>query len=64
MRAGDYSRWFRDAINDEELAADAERVERTRNATRAESLSLLRAAIESRYTLPAAAPISIPGTRK
>ncbi len=63
LRAGDYSRWFRDAIKDEELAADAERVERTGNAARAESLPLIRTAIESRYTLPAAAPISIPGTR-
>ena len=61
---GDYSRWFRDAINDEDLAAEAERVERTRNASKGESLPLLRIAIESRYTLPAAAPITIPGTRE
>jgi hypothetical protein len=64
FRAGDYSRWFRDAINDDELAADAERVERAGNAAKTESLPLLRTAIESRYTLPAAAPISIPGTRE
>ena len=64
FRAGDYSRWFRDAINDEELAADAERVERAGNAAKAASLPPLRTAIESRYTLPAAAPISIPGTRE
>ena len=64
LRAGDYSRWFRDAINDEQLAADAERVERTGNAAKTESLPLLRTAIESRYTLPASAPISIPGTRE
>ncbi len=64
FRLGDYSRWFRDAINDEELAAEAERVERTGNAAKAQSLPLLRTAIESRYTLPAAAPIRIPGTRE
>jgi len=63
FRASDYSHWFRDAIKDEELAADAERVERTGRAAKAESLPLIRTAIESRYTLPAAAPISIPGTR-
>ena len=63
LRRGDYSRWFREAIKDEELADEAERVERTHNAAKAESLPLLRTAIERRYTLPAAAPIPIPGTR-
>jgi hydroxymethylpyrimidine pyrophosphatase-like HAD family hydrolase len=63
LRLGDYSRWFRDSINDEDLAAETERVERTHNAAKAESLPLLRTAIERRYTLPAAAPIPIPGTR-
>jgi hypothetical protein len=64
FRQGDYSRWFRDAINDEDLAEEAEHVERTGNAAKAQSLPLLRTAIETRYTLPAAAPISIPGTRE
>jgi hypothetical protein len=64
FRLGDYSRWFRDVINDEELAADTERVERLGNAAKAKTLPLLRTAIESRYTLPAAAPIPIPGTRE
>jgi hypothetical protein len=63
LRAGDYSHWFRDGIKDEELAADAERVERTGSAAKEDSLPLIRTAIESRYTLPAAAPMSIPGTR-
>jgi hypothetical protein len=63
FRLGDYSRWFRDSINDEELAEEAERVERSHNPAKAESLPLLRTAIERRYTLPAAAPIPIPGTR-
>jgi len=35
-----------------------------RNAAKTESLPPLRTAIESRYTLRAAAPISIPGTRE
>jgi hydroxymethylpyrimidine pyrophosphatase-like HAD family hydrolase len=64
FRLGDYSRWFRDAINDEELAAEAERVERLGDSAKAKALPLLRTAIESRYTLPAAAPIAISGTRE
>jgi hypothetical protein len=64
FRRGDYSSWFREAIKDDELAEDAERVERMGNAAKAQSLPLLRTAIESRYTLPAAAPIPIPGAGK
>jgi HAD superfamily hydrolase (TIGR01484 family) len=52
-RQGDYSRWFRAAIKDEELAADAEAVERDQSLSAAESRQRIRAAIERRYTLPA-----------
>ena len=61
FRAGDYSRWFREAIKDGELADEAERLERTRGAAKAESLPLVRTAIERRYTLPAAAPTPVTG---
>jgi hypothetical protein len=56
FRLGHYSRWFRDAIKDDDLADEAERLERSRDAAKAESLPLVRTAIQRRYTLPAAAP--------
>jgi HAD superfamily hydrolase (TIGR01484 family) len=54
LRGGDYSRWIRESIKDDELAADVEAVERAADrldprASRAE----IRQAIEQRYTLPA-----------
>jgi HAD superfamily hydrolase (TIGR01484 family) len=61
FRLGDYSRWFRDAIKDDELADEAERVERSRDAAKSETLPLVRSAIERRYTLPAAAPMPVAG---
>ncbi|MBI1917666.1 MAG: HAD-IIB family hydrolase [Planctomycetes bacterium] len=59
---GDYSRWFRERIKDEELAADAEGVERMNNRDAAESRKLIRQVIERYYTLPASSPLPIPGT--
>jgi hydroxymethylpyrimidine pyrophosphatase-like HAD family hydrolase/energy-coupling factor transporter ATP-binding protein EcfA2 len=53
LRAGDYSRWFREAIKDEPLADDAANVERDRGLTPVESRGRIREAIERRYTLPA-----------
>ncbi|HUQ53112.1 MAG TPA: ATP-binding protein, partial [Gammaproteobacteria bacterium] len=61
FRQGDYSRWFRDVIKDTELAAAAAAVERNRFASREDALAELRAAVESRYTLPAEAPLPVPG---
>jgi hydroxymethylpyrimidine pyrophosphatase-like HAD family hydrolase len=54
LRAGDYSRWFREAIKDEDLARIAVDVERDRHADPAESRRRIREAIEERYTKPAA----------
>ena len=53
LERADYSRWFRDAIKDDELAAEAERVERDRGLTPEASRAAIRAAIEQRYTAPA-----------
>ncbi len=51
LKRGDYSRWFRKIIKDEELAAEAERVEHMDDASPAESRKLIKAAIEEKYTL-------------
>ena len=51
-RRGDYSRWFREAIKDDELAEDARRVEQEDGLSIAEARAGLREAVESRYTAP------------
>jgi hydroxymethylpyrimidine pyrophosphatase-like HAD family hydrolase len=61
FRRGDYSRWFRDVIKDPALAAAAEAVERDRFLSRDNALAALRTAVESRYTLPADAPLPVRG---
>jgi hypothetical protein len=61
FRRADYSRWFRDIIKDPELAEAATAIERDRFTSRAGALAALRQAIESRYTLPADAPLPVRG---
>lgn len=61
LSQGDFSRWFREGIKDENLAAAAERVESLTNATPQESRALIRAAVEEDYTLPASLPLPVPG---
>ncbi len=51
LKNGDYSRWFRNAIKDEDLAAAAEQVERENRVPPAESRKIIREAIEQKYTL-------------
>jgi hydroxymethylpyrimidine pyrophosphatase-like HAD family hydrolase len=53
LRAGDYSRWFRDNIKDPDLARDAESIENEQSLSPQESRQRIRAAIESRYTAAA-----------
>lgn len=60
LQQGDYSRWFRDSIKDDGLAAEAEQVEQKAGTTAADSRALIRKAVESRYTLPASVPAPIP----
>jgi HAD superfamily hydrolase (TIGR01484 family) len=52
LKQGDYSQWVREAIKDEELAAEIAAVEAGAELPPAESRSRVRAAIERRYTLP------------
>ena len=53
LQRGDYSRWFRHAVKDPYLADQAERVENRRTLSSAESRTLIRSLIDTRYTLPA-----------
>jgi HAD superfamily hydrolase (TIGR01484 family) len=62
LRKGDYSHWFREFIKDDELAGEAETVEKLPNLSPAESRKLIKAAVEQRYTLPASSPLPMPGT--
>jgi HAD superfamily hydrolase (TIGR01484 family) len=53
LRRGDYSRWFREAIKDPDLAGEAAEVEADRGLSSAQSRQRVREAVERRYTLPA-----------
>ena len=53
LRRGDYSRWFRDVIRDEDLAAEASRVERDPHLDAQATRAAIHAAVEQRYTHPA-----------
>lgn len=50
LRRGDYSRWFRDVIHDEELAAEARSVERDTHLDTQATRAAIHAAVEQRYT--------------
>ena len=52
LKRGDFSRWFRLSIKDEVLASYAERSERM-DIPPHESRTLIKKAIEERYTAPA-----------
>lgn len=61
---GDYSRWFRDQIKDEELASQVAAIEKQRDISPLQSRAMIREIIEHYYTLPAglSAPASAAGT--
>ena len=52
LQRGDYSRWFTDAIKDDELAGAARAIEALSPADPARTRQLMREAIERLYTLP------------
>lgn len=53
LRRGDYSRWFREAIKDPELAEAARKIEHMTDRPPKETRALVRRQIETRYTAPA-----------
>ena len=53
LREGAYSRWFRDAIKDETLAAEAHGVEQDTSLSAESSRARIRDMVERRYTAPA-----------
>lgn len=50
LRAGDYSRWLRDSIKDDDLADEIASAEKDRTLTASESRRWVREAIDRRYT--------------
>ena len=59
LDAGDYSRWAREAIKDDELAAEIEQVEADAERDGTDSRMRIKAAIDRRYTAPASSPTSL-----
>jgi HAD superfamily hydrolase (TIGR01484 family) len=53
LRQGDYARWFREAVKDEALAAEAEEARRRHGDDPGQSRARIREAIQRRYTTPA-----------
>lgn len=62
LRHGDYSRWFRKYIKDEQLADETEQIEQQTNLNASESLSKIREIIERTYMPIVPPPLPIPGT--
>ena len=62
LRQGDYSRWFRTHIKDEQLAADAENIEQQADASADESRARIRELIERYYVPSVSPPLPMPGT--
>jgi hydroxymethylpyrimidine pyrophosphatase-like HAD family hydrolase len=52
LRRKDYSRWFREAIKDEYLAEQTERIELRTDLTPLQTRHLIRGLVGARYTLP------------
>jgi HAD superfamily hydrolase (TIGR01484 family) len=61
LRNGDYRRWFKESIKDDELAAETFRIEQLPDLSPSESKKLVLEAIQRTYTLPATSLIELPG---
>ena len=55
LRAGEYSRWFRQAIKDDDLASEAQAVESDNSLSARDSRSRIKEMIDRRYTAPSKA---------
>jgi hypothetical protein len=53
LRQGDYSTWFRERMNDKELADEVASIEEDRSLDAAQSRTRIKSSIEQRYTAPA-----------
>jgi hypothetical protein len=53
LRGGEYSKWFKSAIKDEDLALEAGAVERNKSLSARDSRMRIKEMIDRRYTLPA-----------
>jgi hypothetical protein len=58
LREGAYSKWFRDAIKDEELALEATAVERDGSLSANGARARIKDMVERRYTAPARQGVS------
>ena len=59
LQQGDYARWFREGIKDDDLGEAAERIAATAGLSAQESREQIKQAIDERYTLPAERVTSI-----
>jgi hypothetical protein len=55
LRAGDYSRWFRNQIRDKKLAKEAANAEENKTLSAKESRQIILEAVRRRYTAPTSA---------
>jgi len=62
-REGDYSKWLRSSIKDDDLAADVARIESLAKIDPMEGRAQIREFIERDYTLPADGPLPVPGAQ-
>lgn len=61
LKRNDFARWFRDCINDEDLATEAESAALDPNSTAKASKAEIAAAIQRNYILLSSSKISVPG---
>ena len=62
LQRGDYSRWFREVIKDEQLAEHAASLEHSQSTDATASRQAICDLVEARYTAPADAPLQPRGT--